>query len=138
MSQIHGLGRVSSPLAVVEIGGETKLVVHPAAAIGTDVIGLTLAMALFFSTKSVFLRVLAVGGAAWMSTAMVKEIAKLFAGPEQKISVEPISEGVMAGTRRFRQEELLPSGLPATWTAEFVVHPEKRMEGLRPSVVFIR
>lgn len=83
--QCTGLGNIHTPLALVRINGDQRLVVRPEAAIGTDVIGLGMAIALFFSTKSVPLRVLAGAGGTWMAVAGIVEIRKLISGPERNL-----------------------------------------------------
>jgi len=121
---INGLGRISSPLGVANINGEPKLVVHPLAAIGTDTIGLGVATALFFSTKSTLLKIFAALGGTWMIVAAGKEIYKMAYGPELEVNYN-------------QQEILLPSGPPATWTAEHTPS-QQRVAGRRPAVIFMR
>ncbi|OGT59308.1 MAG: hypothetical protein A3E01_07890 [Gammaproteobacteria bacterium RIFCSPHIGHO2_12_FULL_63_22] len=79
------LGQVSAPLALVSVNGERKLIVSPWAALGTDVLGMAVATALFFSTENTWLRVLAAVGGTWAATALFKELGKLVDGPERKI-----------------------------------------------------
>lgn len=117
---INGLGRISSPLAVATINGEPKLVVHPIAAIGTDVVGLGMATGLFFSTKSTLLKVFAALGGTWMIVAAGKEIYKMTYGPELTIDFK-------------QQQVLLPSGEPAGDVAE-----EAPMAGIQPAVLVAR
>lgn len=74
---IEGLGRIQSPLGTVRLGGDTKLIVSPWAAIGTDTLLIGTSTALFFSTRSTWLRVMSVAGGAWGIVAIVLEIAKL-------------------------------------------------------------
>ena len=83
--QCTGLGIVHSPLALVRINGDQRLVVRPEAAIGTDILGLGMATALFFSTDSTPLKVLAGVGGLWMTVAGIVEIRKLILGPEKNL-----------------------------------------------------
>lgn len=68
---------IGDVMEIVEVNGKQRLVVHPVAAIGTDIIGLGLATALFFSTESTELKVLSGFGALWMLTALGIEVGKL-------------------------------------------------------------
>ena len=81
-----GLTGVDRPLAFVVIDGERKLVVSPWAAFGTDAVGLALAGGLFIAADSVWLKLLAGIGAAWMSVAFIRELSKLIEGPERVVS----------------------------------------------------
>ena len=82
-ARVRGLGRISTPLAVVDLEGRSKVVVAPWAAIGTDLAGLGLAAGLFFVTKSPWLKVAASIGGAWMFTALFVETMKLLSAPEK-------------------------------------------------------
>lgn len=81
-ARVNGLGKISSPLAVVDLEGRTKVVVAPWAAIGTDVLGMGLATILFFSTSKTWVKVVAALGGTWMFTALFVETMKLLSAPE--------------------------------------------------------
>lgn len=71
-------------LGVVRINGTDKLIVSPWAAIGTDALLIGATTALFFSTRSTFLKIGSGVGAVWGVTAVILEIVKLAGGrPEQ-------------------------------------------------------
>jgi len=84
IGRIHGLGQVALPLSVVQINGDTRLVVSPAAAIGTDVLLMGTSTALFFASRNVPLRILSFLGASWGFTAAIVEVSKLISGPEAR------------------------------------------------------
>jgi hypothetical protein len=86
--RIGGLGRIESPLALVSINGERKLVVSPWAAIGTDVIGLGISGVLFFSSDNTAMKILAALGGLWMGTALFVESRKLLFNDEQRLIPE--------------------------------------------------
>lgn len=85
---IRNLGHITQPLKVIRLGDDTRLLVSPWAAVGTDVLGLGASAALFFSTKNFWLRALAVAAGAWMATALGTEVAKLFVGPEKRAQLD--------------------------------------------------
>jgi hypothetical protein len=66
-----------TPLRVARLGGETKLIVSPWAAIGTDAFGMGLATIAFFSTTKPVLKAVSAAGGLWMLTATMLEIHKL-------------------------------------------------------------
>jgi len=71
------LGKINSSLKIVRLAGNTKLIVSPWAAIGTDAFLMGTSTALFFATRSTILRILSVLGGAWAATAVTLELAKL-------------------------------------------------------------
>lgn len=82
--RIEGLGRIDSPLEVVQINGDVRLVVTPVGAIGTDALLLGTGAALFFAVKPPVLRIAGAVGAAWALLAIGVEVAKLIRGPQQR------------------------------------------------------
>lgn len=82
--KVDGLGQIGFPLHVAEIEGKTKLIVSPIAAIGTDVLGAGMGMALGVFAKPIGWKLLGYAGAAWMLTAATVEIVKLATGPQRK------------------------------------------------------
>ena len=89
-TRIGGLGRIESPLALVSIQGERKLVVSPWAAIGTDVIGLGVSGLLFFSSDNTALKIISALGALWMGTALTVEARKLIFNDERRLVPEEL------------------------------------------------
>ena len=90
---IEGLGKIQTPLGTVRLGGDTKLIVSPWAAIGTDTLLLGTSTALFFATRNTWLRILGLAGGAWGVTAIVLEVAKLIRdaqSPETTPFVQPM------------------------------------------------
>jgi hypothetical protein len=85
VARLEGIGRLSPTLAAVRIGGETKLVVRPVAALATDGVGLGLATIAFFSTDKLHWKIAAALGGAYMLTAFTVEMCKLIAGPEAEL-----------------------------------------------------
>lgn len=81
---VHGLGRIESPLAVVRLNGRTKLVIDPIAALGTDAALVATSTALFFSTRSLPLKLLSLLGGTWGLVAAGVETAKLLREPEAR------------------------------------------------------
>jgi hypothetical protein len=81
--RVEGLGKISAPLAVVDLEGAVRVVVSPWAAIGTDALGMGASTALFFATKNPWLKILAGVTGTWMTTALVVELLKLLSGPEK-------------------------------------------------------
>lgn len=74
---VEELGRIKSPLRTVRLAGETRLIVSPWAALGTDTLLVGVSTALLFSTKSGWLKVVSLLGGAWGVTAITLEVAKL-------------------------------------------------------------
>lgn len=79
---IDGLGRIRNErfMGTIRLNGETKLIVNPWAAIGTDLLLMSMSTATFVLTKNPILRSLSVLGGLWGITATVLEIVKV-AGP---------------------------------------------------------
>jgi hypothetical protein len=91
--RVEGLGRLDSPMGVLKIGGDTRLVIMPWAALGTDFLLAGTSTALFLSTKSTALKVLSVLTAGWSIIAIGVEVTKLIyfskADAEDIIAREP-------------------------------------------------
>jgi len=90
---IDGLGQIQSPLGTVRLGGDTKLIVSPWAAIGTDMLLISTSTALFFSTRSTWLKIMSIAGGTWGTIAIILEISKLIRdaqAPEQVPFVVPV------------------------------------------------
>lgn len=69
--------RFQTPIRVIRLAGDTKLIVSPWAAIGTDVLGMGIAAIAFFSTKKPVLKTVSAIGGLWMLTAAMLELHKL-------------------------------------------------------------
>lgn len=76
-SRVRGIGEISIPLEVMRVNGETKLVVSPWAALGTDTLLIGTGMALIFASDSIILRILGIAGTVWGVAALSAEIFKL-------------------------------------------------------------
>lgn len=85
---IDGLGRIrpGAVLGTIQLNGATKLIVNPWAAIGTDLLLISMSGATFLLTKNPILRTLSILGGLWGITATVLEVTKV-ARPES----DPIS-----------------------------------------------
>jgi hypothetical protein len=82
---IHGIGQLSSPLAVVRLGQVKRLVVVPWAAFATDAAALAASTALFAVAKHPLLKALSILTGSWAILAGTKELIKLNAGPEMQV-----------------------------------------------------
>jgi hypothetical protein len=79
---IKGMGEIQAPLGTVRLGdGRVSLLVNPWAAIGTDILGLSLSVVVFTLAKQILLRLLALGSSIWFTTAALIEVGKLLSGP---------------------------------------------------------
>ena len=71
-------------IRLIRLEGEPKVVVHPAAALGTDIIGFFLAGALLMETEH---------PALWMATAAMVETEKLIRGDIEE--VRPVKDATV-------------------------------------------
>lgn len=74
---IEGLGRIHSPLGTIQLNGETKLIVNPWAAIGTDTLLVVTSASTVVLAKNPILKTLGILGGIWGVTAIVLEVSKL-------------------------------------------------------------
>lgn len=76
---IEGLGRIrpGTVLGTIQLNGTTKLIVNPWAAIGTDLLLMSMSTTTFLLTKSPILRTVAILGGLWGVTATVLEVVKI-------------------------------------------------------------
>lgn len=75
--EIEGLGRISPPLGTIRLGGTTKLIVSPWAALGTDALLVATGATTFAVARPLGLRILGAAGAIWGTTAILLEVIKL-------------------------------------------------------------
>jgi hypothetical protein len=74
------LGRISPPLGTIRLNGDTKLIVSPWAAMGTDALLITTGLATFAYVKPTLFKILGVVGASWGAIALTLETVKLLGG----------------------------------------------------------
>lgn len=78
---IEGLGKIRSPLGTILLNGETKLIVNPWAAIGTDILLISMSASTFFLARNSILKALSLIGGIWGITAVSLEVSKLASSP---------------------------------------------------------
>lgn len=80
-------------LFTVRRNGETadRIIVPPANAVLTDVLGVGLATALFFSTDQLWLKILAGAGGLWMLGALAGKVYTFSRGSEGVAVIQPRS-----------------------------------------------
>lgn len=76
---IEGLGQIhpGASLGAIRLNGETKLIVNPWAAIGTDALLLTMSASTFVLSNNPILKTLSILGGIWGMTAIALETSKL-------------------------------------------------------------
>lgn len=74
---IEGIGAIRGVLGIIQLNGETKLIVNPWAAIGTDALLITTSVATMCYASNPILKSVGVLGSIWGVTAIGLEIAKL-------------------------------------------------------------
>jgi hypothetical protein len=74
---IGNLGQIRGILGKIQLNGETKLIVNPWAAIGTDALLITASVATMTLAKNPILRTVGILGSIWGVTAIGLEIVKL-------------------------------------------------------------
>jgi hypothetical protein len=74
---ISDLGHIRGILGIIRLNGETKLIVNPWAAIGTDGLLIATSVATMCLSKNAILKTVGVLGSIWGVTAIGLEIAKL-------------------------------------------------------------
>jgi hypothetical protein len=74
---ISDLGNIRGILGIIRLNGETKLIVNPWAAIGTDGLLITTSVATMILASNPILKTIGVLGSIWGVTAIGLEIAKL-------------------------------------------------------------
>lgn len=74
---IGNLGQIRGILGKIQLNGETKLIVNPWAAIGTDALLITTSVATMTLAKNPILRTIGILGSIWGVTAIGLEIVKL-------------------------------------------------------------
>jgi len=83
---IAGLGRITSPLGTIRLNGDTKLIVSPWAAMGTDALLIGTGLATFMCTRPTPLRFLGALGTAWGVIALALETIKLVGGSQAQVA----------------------------------------------------
>lgn len=74
---ISGLGKIRGVMGTIQLGGETKLIVNPWAAIGTDALLVTTSIATVSLSDNAGLKTVGILGGIWGVVAIGLEIAKL-------------------------------------------------------------
>jgi hypothetical protein len=74
---LNGIGQIRGVLGKIQLNGETKLIVNPWAAIGTDALLITTSVATMALSKNPILKTVGVLGSIWGVTAIGLEIVKL-------------------------------------------------------------
>ena len=77
---LEDIGRIKPPLGVVNLGGDTKLIVSPWAAIGTDALLVATGTTVILIARPTILKLLGFVGTGWGIVAMLLEISKLISG----------------------------------------------------------
>lgn len=85
---LEDLGRFRSPLGTVRLNGDTKLVVSPWAAIGTDALLIGTGLTTFLVAKPTPLKVLGAAGTIWGTVALILETVKLIEDRSMDSQVE--------------------------------------------------
>ena len=75
-----------------KVNGKSRIIVPIENAVITDAIGVALSGLLFFATDSLFVKILALGGAAWMGTALVTKLVRLPSAPEVRLTALTLVE----------------------------------------------
>ena len=76
---IEGLGRIHAApvLGTIQLNGDTKLIVNPWAAIGTDGLLVTMSISTLVLAKNPILKGLSILGGIWGIMAITLEVSKL-------------------------------------------------------------
>lgn len=87
---IEGLGQIrpGGAMGTIRLNGETKLIVNPWAAIGTDALLITMSAATLMLTKNPFLKTLSILGGLWGTLAIGLEASKLASAHSDPIQRE--------------------------------------------------
>ena len=98
------MGQLPPRATLIRVDAEDRFVVPVSNAMITDAIGLLVSGVAFFASDSFFFKLIALGGAAWMGTALVTKIPKLVEGPQ--LTLQRAAAPAMGYTPRWNAPDM--------------------------------